>query len=45
VATLNCPFVILFEQPRADEARDRLFIGEDANNIGTTLGLAIETFD
>jgi hypothetical protein len=32
-------------QPRADEMRDRLFIRENAHNIGTTLDLAIETFD
>jgi hypothetical protein len=30
---------------RADEVRDRLFIGEDAHNIGMTLDLAIEAFD
>jgi hypothetical protein len=27
---LHSPFVILFEQDRADEARDGLFVGEDA---------------
>jgi hypothetical protein len=32
-------------QQRADEVRDRFFIGEDAHNIGTTLDLAIQTFD
>ena len=44
-APLDGLFVILFEQQRADEARDRLFIGEESHDVGTALDLAIETFD
>ena len=36
VATaLNGPFVVLFEQQRADEPRDGICVREDADHIGT----------
>ena len=38
---LNCPFVILLEQDRADETGDGLIIGEDADDIGAALDLAV----
>ena len=44
-AALNCPLIILFEQQRADEPRDSIFVGEDADDISAPLDLAIEAFD
>jgi hypothetical protein len=43
--TLDRPFIVLFEQDGADEAGDGGFIGEDANNLGTALDLAVEPFE
>jgi hypothetical protein len=40
-AALNCPFIVLFEQQRANEARDRIFVGEDADDIGAPLDLTL----
>jgi hypothetical protein len=42
---LHCPFVVLFEQDGADEAGDGVFIGEDANDVGAALDLAVEALD
>jgi hypothetical protein len=42
---LDGPFVVLFEQDRADEAGDGVLIGEDADNLGPPLDLAIEALD
>jgi hypothetical protein len=43
-AALNCPFVVLFEQQCADQACDRVLVGEDADHIGAPLDLAVEAF-
>src|SRR6266536_2562689 len=42
---LNSPFVILLKQQGPDEAGDGAFIGEDADNIGAALDLAVEAFE
>jgi hypothetical protein len=34
-ATLDGPFVVLFEQNCADEANNGVLVGEDADNLGT----------
>ena len=44
-ASLNRPFVVLFQKDRAYEAEDVGFVGQDAHHIGAPLNLAIETFD
>jgi hypothetical protein len=44
-SALNRPLIVLFEQERADEARDRIFVGKNADDIGTALDLAIEPFE
>lgn len=44
-SALDCPFVILFEQDRADESDDSVVVGKDADDIGAALDLAVETFD
>jgi hypothetical protein len=43
-SALDGPFVVLFEQDSADEACDGRFVGEDADNLGAALDLAIEAF-
>ena len=40
---MHSPFVVLFEQDRADEARYGLFVGEDADDLGTPLDFAVDT--
>ena len=40
-AALNRSFVILFEEEGADEAGDGVFIGEDADDVGAPLDLAL----
>ena len=40
-ATLNCPFIILFERQRADEAPDRIFVGEDEEFISSEMARAL----
>src|SRR4051812_7180655 len=42
---LDCPFIILLEQDRTDEANDCVLVGEDADDIGAPLDLAIEALD
>jgi hypothetical protein len=37
--------ITLSEQQRADEARDRIFVGEDADDIGAPLDLSVEPFE
>lgn len=37
-AALHCPFIVLFEQPAADEPCDCVLIGEDADDVGAPLG-------
>ena len=44
-AALNRPFVVLFEQQRADETHDGVFVGEDADDVGAPLDLALERVD
>ena len=41
---LNGPFIVLLEQDRADEAGDGGLVGEDADDIGAALDLAVEPF-
>jgi hypothetical protein len=43
-SALNGPFIFLFEQQRADGPRYRAFVGEDADDIGAALELAVEAF-
>jgi hypothetical protein len=42
---LHRPFVILFEKDGADQASDRLLVGEDADDLGPTLLLAIDPLE
>src|SRR5215469_3233031 len=42
---LNWPFIVLLEQDRTDETCDGLIIGEDADDIGAALDLAVQPFD
>ena len=44
-ASLNRPFVVLFQKDRAHEAEDGGFIGKDPHDIRSPLDLYIETFD
>jgi hypothetical protein len=44
-AALNRPFVVLFEQQRADQVRNGIFVGEDADDVGAPLDLAVEALD
>ncbi|MET3758438.1 hypothetical protein ABID08_005820 [Rhizobium binae] len=38
-------FVILFEEQRADEPDDGILVGEDADNLGSALDLAVQSLD
>jgi hypothetical protein len=40
-AALDGPFIVLFEHDRAGEANDSVFIGEDADDLGASLDLAV----
>ena len=42
---LDGPFVVLFEQEGADEADDGVLVGEDADDVGAPLDLAVEALD
>jgi hypothetical protein len=42
---LDGPLVVLFEQDRADQADDGIFIGEDADHLGSPLDLAVEALN
>jgi hypothetical protein len=44
-AVLDRPFDVLFEQDRADETNDGIFVGEDGNHLGASLDLTIDTFE
>jgi len=44
-AALHRLFIVLFEQQCADEARDRLLVGEDADHISAPLDLAVEALE
>ena len=39
------PFLVLLEQDGADQAGDGLPVGEDLDNVGAALDLAVETLD
>ena len=39
---LDSPFIVLFEQDGADEPGDGCFVGEDADDLGSALDLAVE---
>ena len=43
--TLDGPFVVLFEQERADQADDGFVVGEDSDNLGAPLDLAAQALD
>ena len=42
---LDCPFVVLFEEDSADEPDDGLVVGEDADDLGAALDLAVDALD
>ena len=42
---LNRPFVILFEQQRTHEPGGGILVGEDTDDIGAPLDLAVEAFE
>lgn len=42
VAPAHVPFVVLPDQDGADQAMDRPLVGEDARQVGASLGLAVE---
>ena len=42
---MDGPFVVLFEQDGADKAGNGGFVGEDADDLGAALDLAVEAFD
>ena len=42
---LNRPSIVVFQQQRADEAPDRIFVGEDTDDIGAPFDLTIEPFE
>lgn len=44
-SSLDGPFIALFHEDGADEARDGRFVGEDADDVGPALDLAIEAFN
>src|SRR3954471_5480424 len=43
--SLHGPFVVLFEQDCADEPGDGGFVGEDADDVGAALDLAVEALE
>ena len=45
VAAAFGPFVGLLGQDGADEADDRVAVGEDADGVGAAADLAVEAFD
>ncbi len=44
-AALHGPFVVLLQEDSADEAFDGVFVGEDADDLGAALDLAVEAFE
>jgi len=44
-SALDGPFVVLFEQDRADEPGDGGLVGEDADDLGAALDLAVEALE
>lgn len=45
VAPADRPFVVLLERQCTDEARDRFLVGEDGDDVGAPLDLAVEALD
>ena len=45
VAVLALPLVVLFEEDRADQADDRVLVGEDADDVGAPLHLLVEALE
>jgi hypothetical protein len=39
------PFVILFQQNGTDQPDDGRFVGEDADDVGAPLDLAVQSFE
>ena len=39
------PFLVLFEEDRADEAGDGASVGEDLDDVGAAFDLPVEAFD
>ena len=44
VAAAFDPFVVLFGQDRADQADQRVAVGEDADDVGAAADLPVEAF-
>ena len=42
---LHGPFIVLLDQDRADETDDGLVVGEDADDVGAPLDLAVGPLD
>ena len=42
---LHGPFVVLLHQDGADETDDGVVVGEDVDDVGAALDLAVESFD
>ena len=43
IAVLQLPFVVLFQQHRADQSDDRCFVGEYADNVGASLHFLVQS--
>ena len=43
--SLDGPFVVLFEEQCTDQSDDGIVVGEDTDDLGAPLDLAVETFD
>jgi hypothetical protein len=42
---LDGPLIIMFEKERADEPDDGVIVGEDTDDLGPTLDLAVRSLD
>jgi len=45
IGALHGPFIVLLEQDGTDQTGDGLVVGEDADDVGSPLDLAIEALD
>ena len=43
--SLHSPLIVLFEQDCADQTDDGVLVGEDADDVGASLDLAVEPFE
>ena len=43
--SLDCPFVVLFDQDGADQAGDGILVGKDADDVGSPLDPAMKAFE